>query len=514
MARGISIHDGTSYRLVTAINLWTGWIFEQPVAAFIFVAGYWRQAFPTIPDETSFFLNPDLIGARAKAGVAGSLVAGSPYILSSLSVIGSRGNSNVVRTSDPAFIIGMPSFLVYNPATFNGQSYYDDAIGTTVAVSMNIIEDGRWVVNGTDAGTIASGSWGVPTTTDIGLNYWVRFILNSLTATPQTTYSPTTGWQRNVFGVSVSVAAQASGFQNVAANYTCQIATDAAGANIVAQGTFVIRAEHFFNLLTNATFHGITYSDSQVNNGVTSFTRLVMKSDGSWDIVIPAGTAASGAWGTPLAANPNPAPGTRYQVRFTLIGLSASGGAIATASTGWLPLSSNQSIEAVAGAFADRTVLATYTVEVWNGIAAPQSSTIALQATYDHPFSGTVTAPNGGVTRVTAWPSPATAIFNMLSDGNITITGGATSSLVDWFVPNTTNVGSSYWLHATYNPNFARPGVGTFDIWLPLSSTQSFGFSGSIGSAYAEVTLHIATAPSGSSIISTGMVAITAESSS
>jgi hypothetical protein len=101
----------------------------------------------------------------------------------------------------------------------------------------------------------------------------------------------------------------------------------------------------------------------------------------------------------------------------------------------------------------------------------------------------------------------ATATFN--TDGSIALTnssaGGSTSG-GNWYAPNVSSIGSSYWIKVVVN---GSPGstslTGTFGSWLHLSAAQAFTFQNT--SATVEGTgsanVYFSTAGSDASIVET-----------
>lgn len=155
-------------------------------------------------------------------------------------------DGGVVRTLREAWYTdagGVPRriFVAFTPGLTGGGTTYEYNDGTlSGTVTMTAQTDGRLTI--VDAVASRTFQWGAPTTTSIGSNYWVRFTLTGSTATGSGTGAPSasTGWLQLSSARAVSVTATkvgSVGARIVSGTYTVEIATDAAGASIVATAT-------------------------------------------------------------------------------------------------------------------------------------------------------------------------------------------------------------------------------------------------------------------------------------
>lgn len=120
----------------------------------------------------------------------------------------------------------------------------------------------------------------------------------------------------------------------------------------------------------------------------------------------------------------------------------------------------------------------------------------------------------GGTMSSTLVPSSsaATATVSFYADGylsgSINGTGSNGASGDNWFMPNETGIGSSYWIRATLSsgstPNNGNPGIGT---WLQLNTTRTWGYSsggGTIGTRTGTLLFQIASDSGGTNIVASG----------
>jgi hypothetical protein len=129
------------------------------------------------------------------------------------------------------------------------------------------------------------------------------------------------------------------------------------------------------------TLDGDLYS-SQKSGGGTADSTVTLLSDGTWTgaAVPDVGSTgpASGNWYSPTTVG----IGSSYWVRFTRNSITQSGATSASASTGWLALSSTRSITVSAGS-ATGDVFANYTIEIASdsgGVTIVSTSTVDLEA--------------------------------------------------------------------------------------------------------------------------------------
>jgi hypothetical protein len=153
-------------------------------------------------------------------------------------IVGDSGG--VARVIKRAFVgdSGGVARLIFQafapPSPFNVYDVWADSFpGDNAVATISFLSDGTITTSMLDSdggSTIGSSNWGQPTTTGIGANYWIR-----LTATSGTfTTNGASGWTN----LASTVSATKSAFSGTASvTFTIEIATDAAGANIVLTST-------------------------------------------------------------------------------------------------------------------------------------------------------------------------------------------------------------------------------------------------------------------------------------
>lgn len=83
----------------------------------------------------------------------------------------------------------------------------------------------------------------------------------------------------------------------------------------------------------------------------------------------------------------------------------------------------------------------------------------------------------------------------------------------NWYTPNTTSIGSGYWIRATLSSG-SVPSSGTMNTWLQLSSARQWNNSsggGAFGSRSSTVLFEISSSSGGSPVVCSGTVSITAD---
>lgn len=110
-------------------------------------------------------------------------------------------------------------------------------------------------------------------------------------------------------------------------------------------------------------------------------------------------------------------------------------------------------------------------------------------------------------------PATATAGWSFNKDGDATrVSGTAYNPTPDeWADPNTTDIGSSYWIRFTAESGDAVT-IGTLNTWLALTTTRTFYWQVSGGILSGVVKVEIASDSGGSTIVATGYYSGQAES--
>jgi hypothetical protein len=102
---------------------------------------------------------------------------------------------------------------------------------------LNFYSDGTWDFYAEELSP-SSGNWATPTTVGGGAGYWIQWTRTAFSAGAGNSATPTSGWQQLSTYQTISVF-NAGGTLTVSAQYTINIATDSAGANIVATASFI-----------------------------------------------------------------------------------------------------------------------------------------------------------------------------------------------------------------------------------------------------------------------------------
>lgn len=116
----------------------------------------------------------------------------------------------------------------------------------------------------------------------------------------------------------------------------------------------------------------------------------------------------------------------------------------------------------------------------------------------------------GGTASSAVFSGTATAFIQFTSAGHVTFSPNSSASH-DWYLPNTTGIGSSYWIKATLAGGVG-PTSGTLNTWLSLAAAQTWSNSLSTnGNRDTVLTIQIASDSSGSNIVTSGTYEIYVE---
>jgi hypothetical protein len=113
---------------------------------------------------------------------------------------------------------------------------------------------------------------------------------------------------------------------------------------------------------------------------------------------------------------------------------------------------------------------------------------------------------------------PGGGIVYFSSDGSVIGSAGSnagetviidTLSGENWYVPNTTGIGSSYWIKATVTSG-AQPSGTSVGLWVSLSSTASWGNFASGDGSVSSSTLfvQISSSATGTPVVASGNVTL------
>ena len=153
---------------------------------------------------------------RTLAGVGGS---GTQWSMSSL-----YGKS--------AITVSLAS--ISSQGTFTAESY---TVGEPATAEIAFNTNGTWYFYGEAAGDL-SGNWATPTTAGVGTGYWIQWTRTYFSGGFGSSATPTSGWQQlnDVRFISVG---NTGAITQVSAQYTINIATDSAGANVIATAPLI-----------------------------------------------------------------------------------------------------------------------------------------------------------------------------------------------------------------------------------------------------------------------------------
>jgi hypothetical protein len=131
-----------------------------------------------------------------------------------------------------AITVSLASIAAGTP--FAAENY---TLGDPATAELVFETNGTWNFYGEDNGN-SSGNWATPTTAGVGTGYWIQWTRTAFSGGPGNSASPTSGWQQ--LNTAQNILVYNSGtVLTVSAQYTINIATDSAGANIVATAPFI-----------------------------------------------------------------------------------------------------------------------------------------------------------------------------------------------------------------------------------------------------------------------------------
>jgi hypothetical protein len=156
-----------------------------------------------------------------------------------------------------------------------------------------------------------------------------------------------------------------------------------------------------------------------------------------------------------------------------------------------------------------------FAFQVNNDIAVSALSATSLVTDWNPGSTGGVV--NGFAPNVYAYaitPSVATATLRFTVDGVIQqrLNAGSYTAAGNWYLPTTTNIGSTpgYWLYATLNSGALTS--GTTGTWIKLDVNRDYVVSTSSGFATADLSFSISSAASGTPAVGFGTAYLEAES--
>lgn len=223
-------------------------------------------------------------------------------------------------TVTPNVITVLAGGTINNPLPGNGGTFTDTAPDGSYIYSAISLSSTGILTFGTNLSGTSNLQWFTPLTAAAGEKHWVRFTLNSVTGSTNGGISGSTGWQilNTLRGVNIN-----STFTNNApctANYTVQIARDAAGTQIVSSGNFNLRVYNVTPGPSGAVVNplpgnGGTYYKYVASGGAT--VRVVFGANGEWqaDTQPPLTVVQSGSWYAPNTAN----IGNTHYIRYNII---------------------------------------------------------------------------------------------------------------------------------------------------------------------------------------------------
>lgn len=123
---------------------------------------------------------------------------------------------------------------------------------------------------------------------------------------------------------------------------------------------------------------------------------------------------------------------------------------------------------------------------------------------------------NGATALWLGFGATCTASVNLLTNGSFSTSGTGTNVSVgfpkNWYIPNTTGIGSSYWARATATSGTVS--TGTLNTWQSLSAGTSWSRSAGASVVNTCVLLiEIASDAAGAGVVYSGSVTLTADGS-
>lgn len=108
---------------------------------------------------------------------------------------------------------------------------------------LQLLSNGTGTITGTGGFVTVNFNWATPTTVGVGSSYWVKFTaaINANTGGVNS-FTATTAWLALSATQSAQVTADSTVISNIDVTYTVQIASDAAGTNIVHTATVRLQA--------------------------------------------------------------------------------------------------------------------------------------------------------------------------------------------------------------------------------------------------------------------------------
>jgi len=113
-------------------------------------------------------------------------------------------------------------------------------------ITLTFNTNGTWSCVGSVSGTIASGNWASPTTTNVGNSYWVRWTRTASTLGGGSS-TPSSGWLALDAARTITVTNNGTSGGYVDSTYTLEISTNSSGSNVVASctGTYLYAFNEF-----------------------------------------------------------------------------------------------------------------------------------------------------------------------------------------------------------------------------------------------------------------------------
>lgn len=134
---------------------------------------------------------------------------------------------------------GVSAFAIVDPLA--GGTYTDmDTAPGSAACTMSVGSAGHIGFVGAASGDLGGQDWGTPNTAGVGSGYWVRVTLTSGTFSA----SDGSGWLQLSTTRNWTRSRPTGGIGTTSCTCTVDIATDSGGVNIVASGSFTLRAIH------------------------------------------------------------------------------------------------------------------------------------------------------------------------------------------------------------------------------------------------------------------------------
>jgi len=437
----------------------------------------------TIPAPTNVGGNSAALTLTGNASggpaiLLGGTQVGVPVISVNNSVTTGAQTATFTATNKPGTATSSPAgwlpifcdgTLYYTPIwhgnNFTPYSANPAAIGEVI-VAATATFNGNGTTSVTGSGSSASpSSWYVPTQTGIGAGYYINITRTAPSNRPGLVFSSQGTWA-NITSGGIAITANGS----AQLNGTYQLSSSVTGSPVVANGTIQLAG-------------GNGAQDAVDYNGPSP---CVLGGNGTATV----NSVGASNWYLPTTAS----IGASYYINITRT--SNSSGTTFTAADGvWTNITSGGLTIDISGGTGNLFANGNWAISNTNSSAG----IIAL---------GTIELTKSSNIQSPSWSG--TTPLNLAGNGSATLNGVNTSS---WYLPNTANVGSGYWIDitrtgGTSGVNFSAAQGSWTNITNSGLSIGLSGTSGNVGTVTASGNWKISSSSSGSPVLGSGTISL------